>query len=94
MTIRGRPCFHVVEYLGYGVVAECDGRLGHEDFLSRADDMDRDTDSALTATRTARIGSLQVMSRRCRTASRVADLLRLGGWSGRLRPGGEGCTAG
>lgn len=94
VTIRGRPCFRDVEYLGYGVVAELDGRLGHEDFLSRADDMDRDTDSALTATRTARIGYLQVMSRRCRTARRVADLLRLGGWSGRLRACGEGCTAG
>jgi hypothetical protein len=87
-----RPYFRDVEYLGYRVVAELDGRLGHEDFVSRANDMDRDTDTAHADARTARIGYLQVMSRRCVTARRVAGLLRLGGWTGKPRRCGPGCS--
>lgn len=81
---RSKPYFRDVEYLGYGVVAELDGRLGHEDFWARADDMDRDTDAAASV-RTARIGYVQVMSRRCATAQRVIDLLRSAGWTGQPR---------
>jgi hypothetical protein len=86
-----RPYFRDVEYLGLRVVAELDGRLGHEDFVSRANDMDRDTDTARSGSRTARIGYLQVMSRQCPTAQRVADLLRLGGWTGQPRRCGPHC---
>jgi len=92
VTVGRRPYFRDVEYLGLGVVAELDGRLGHEDLVARADDMDRDTDAARSDARTARIGYLQVMSRRCMTAHRVADLLRLGGWEGALRRCGPGCA--
>jgi len=91
ISVGRRPYFRDVEYLGLGVVAELDGRLGHEDIISRADDMDRDTDAAAAGVCTARIGYLQVMSRRCATARRVADLLRLGGWTGHLRRCGPGC---
>jgi hypothetical protein len=92
VSVGRHPCFRDVEYLGLAVVVELDGRLGHEDFVSRADDMDRDTDTAKDGARTARIGYLQVMSRRCATAQRVADLLRLGGWTGQARRCGPGCS--
>ena len=92
VTVGRRPYFRDVEYLGLGVIAELDGRLGHEDLLSRADDMDRDNDAATTGLRTARIGYVQVMSRRCATARRVAELLRLGGWTGKLRLCGPNCA--
>jgi hypothetical protein len=85
------PCYRDVDYLGFDVVAELDGRIGHEELVDRADDMDRDTDTERGQARTARIGYLQVMSRRCATAQRVADLLRLGGWSGRPRRCGPDC---
>lgn len=91
VSIGRHPCFRDVEYLGFHVIAELDGRLGHEDFVSRANDMDRDNDSATDGARTARIGYLQVTSRRCGTAQRVADLLQLGGWTGHPRPCGPGC---
>lgn len=91
-TVAGRrPYLRDVEYVGYDVVAELDGRLGHEDFFSRAHDMDRDTDTSLTGARTARIGYVQVMSRRCATAQRLADLLRLGGWARHPRRCSAGC---
>jgi hypothetical protein len=90
VTVGVPPCYRDVEYVGLGTVAELDGRLGHEDFLSHAEDMDRDTGSARTA-RTARIGYVQVMSRRCATAQRVVGLLRLGGWRDRPRPCGPQC---
>ena len=93
VTVGRRPFFRDVEYLGLGLVAELDGRLGHEDLVSRADDMDRDSDAAAVGIRTARIGYLQVLSRRCATARRVADLLRLGGWVGRLHRCGRDCAA-
>ncbi|HEX2177260.1 MAG TPA: hypothetical protein VHG70_15245 [Nocardioidaceae bacterium] len=91
VVVGRRPYFRDVEYLGYAVVAELDGRLGHEDFISRANDMDRDTDTARTDVRTARIGYLQVMSRRCATAQRMVDLLRIGGWTGTPRRCGPAC---
>jgi hypothetical protein len=91
ILVGRRPYFRDVEYIRFGVVAELDGRLGHEDFLCRADDMDRDTDAARTDAHTARIGYLQVMSTRCVTARRVADLLRRGGWRGRPRRCGRAC---
>jgi hypothetical protein len=92
VVVGCRPYFRDVEYIRFGVVVELDGRIGHEDLLSRADDMDRDTDSAHSGARTARLGYVQVMSRRCPTAQRVADLLRLGGWTEQPRRCGPGCT--
>lgn len=92
VVVGRRPYFRDVEYLGYAVIAELDGRLGHEDFVSRANDMDRDTDAARVESRTARVGYLQVMSRRCATAQRMVDLLRMGGWSGKPRRCGPDCV--
>lgn len=91
VVVGSRPYLRDVEYVGLGVVAELDGRLGHEDLVSRANDKDRDTDAARTGAHTARIGYLQVMSRRCATAQRVADLLRAGGWTKGPRRCGPGC---
>jgi hypothetical protein len=91
VLVGRRPYLRDVEYIGYDVVAELDGRLGHEEFSSRARDMDRDTDTSLTGGRTARIGFVQVMLRACVTAQRVADLLRLGCWAERPRRCRPGC---
>jgi hypothetical protein len=91
VTVGRRPYFRDVEYVGLNLVVELDGRLGHEDFVSRANDMDRDIDTVGTHARTARVGYLQVMSRRCVTAQRVAGLLRIGGWSGHARRCGPDC---
>lgn len=88
------PSFRDVEYLGFDVIAELDGRLGHEDLTERSGDMQRDNDATRNGSRTARIGYHQVMSRCCDTAQVVVDLLRLGGWPGRPRPCGPACPVG
>lgn len=80
-----------VEYLTYNVVAELDGRLGHETYADRAEDMDRDLITATDGTSTIRLGYRQVIVARCQTAQRVVDLLRARGWPGQARACGPAC---
>jgi len=75
-----------VEYAEHGLVVELDGRLHHGSAAARDRDLDRDLDAAVEGRRTVRIGWGQVFGRPCRTARRVAALLRQGGWGGAVVP--------
>jgi hypothetical protein len=83
--------FRDVEYVGFDVVAELDGRLGHEGFDDRAADMSRDNHAEAGRRRTVRIGYRHTMSQACETAVVVARILRQQGWRGRPRPCGPDC---
>lgn len=86
-----RIWFRDVEYIGLGVVAELDGRLGHEGFDDRAADMARDNDTTTNGARTLRLGYRQVMSEACESAVLVAALLRRQGWPGAPKACSSGC---
>jgi hypothetical protein len=89
--VAGRSiCYRDVEYLGYDLVSELDGRLGHESEVDRWADMDRDNRSAGDAL-TLRFGHRHVMDRACETAAIVADGLRRRGWQGSPRRCGPDC---
>lgn len=81
-----------VEYVGLGLVAELDGRLGHERAGHRWSDLDRDISALLLGDVTVRIGWGQVLEP-CRLAVAVGRLLESRGWEGRLRRCGSGCHA-
>ncbi|MDP9445336.1 MAG: hypothetical protein M3P83_13650 [Actinomycetota bacterium] len=89
---RGRQVwFRDVEYVGYAVLAELDGRLGHETFLDRSRDVDRDNAATRAGAQTYRIGYRQVLGDACATAQLMADALRGSGWRGRPRRCGRRC---
>ena len=85
--VRDRPGAGVVhrdvEYDG-GLVVELDGRLFHDTAAQRDLDFDRDLDAAVAGKQSVRLSYGQVFDRGCRTAARIALLLRAHGWSGRL----------
>ena len=56
--------------------------------------MERDLDAAVERQHTVRLGRGQVYGRPCRTAAKVATLLRLRGWTGTIRLCGPDCAAG
>ncbi|RKS77512.1 hypothetical protein CLV35_1200 [Motilibacter peucedani] len=88
---RGRV-FRDVDYRGYGLLVELDGRLGHSDVAGRHRDMERDNAAALAAEVTLRFGWSDVLARRCGVASQVVVGLRRGGWSGTPRRCSRACT--
>ena len=73
------------------LVVELDGRLGHELSHDRWDDQDRDLLGAGDDLLTLRLGWRHCESTPCRTALRLAKVLRARGWRGRPRPCGDGC---
>jgi hypothetical protein len=87
----GRPWYRDVEYVGYAVVAELDGRLGHETYVDRGHDMDRDNVTVVGGSVAARFGYPHVLRRSCESAAVLARLLRDGGWKGELRRCGPRC---
>jgi hypothetical protein len=72
-----------VYYDEFGVVAELDGRAGHEG-AGRHRDMRRDNRSTLAGDRTLRYGWWDVVDHACLIAAEVAALLRTCGWTGVL----------
>lgn len=74
-------------------IVELDGRLSHDSATARDRDMERDLDAAIDGAETIRLGYGQVYDRPCRTAAKVARLLRRRGWQGRARPCPD-CTDG
>lgn len=74
-----------VAYLEYGLVAELDGRLGHEG-LGRFRDMVRDNRTTLRGEVTLRYGFVDVAGDPCAVARQVAVVLRRQGWTGTLVP--------
>lgn len=90
-TPTGRQ-FRDVEYEMYGLVVELDGRLNHESWSAQGRDADRDLDDlALGGRATARLRWRQVFDTSCRTAARIAQILRSNGWSGDPVPCGKEC---
>lgn len=79
-------------YPAYGLSVELDGRLDHSALADRDRDLERDLDTAVSGTRTTRLGWGQVYDRPCRTAAAIALLLRAGGWAGRATPCSSRCT--
>jgi hypothetical protein len=79
-----------VEYVGLGVVAELDGRLGHEKATDSWADMERDLESVVDGDLTLRIGWRQVLSP-CRLAGVVGRVLAARGWTGTLTRCGPDC---
>ena len=94
-TARTTPTgteFRDVEYEAYGLVVELDGRLNHESWRSQGRDADRDLDDlALGGRATARLRWHQVFGTQCRTAARVAQILRSRGWQSTPFQCGENC---
>lgn len=74
-----------VVYEEYAVVAELDGRLGHEG-VGRFRDMERDNLAAVTGLWTLRFGWHDVRGDPCRVAGMVSSVLRRRGWTGELVP--------
>lgn len=84
-TTVGRPGFRDLDYPGYGVVIELDGRGVHSSARARDLDLERDLDAAVGAERlTLRLGWGQVFGRPCTTAAKIGRLLRGRGWAGTI----------
>ncbi len=84
---EGGVVYRDVDYPAYGVLVELDGRAGHADPDGRDADLERDLDAVAVADRlTLRLGYRQVLRTGCRTAGRVAAVLRRRGWDGRITP--------
>jgi hypothetical protein len=78
----GPTRFRDVVYPPYGLAVEPDGRLHHDSADARDADLDRDLDAAVDGLDTVRLGWGKVYGRPCRTAARIAILLRQRGWTG------------
>ncbi len=88
---RGRE-YRDVEYAPWVTLVELDGRIYHSSSVQRDLDLDRDLDAAVAGVLAVRLGWGQVFDRPCRTAVKVGALLTARGWTGSLRPCGEGCA--
>jgi hypothetical protein len=87
----GRWEYRDAEYEDHGLVVELDGRLGHESWADGGVDADRDLDDAADGRLAVRLRWRQVVGTPCRTAERVARILRHRGWTGRARACGPDC---
>jgi hypothetical protein len=86
-----RPAYRDVEYLAGALVAELDGRLGHDEAEDRWADLDRDIDGVEAGATTVRLAWGQVLDP-CRTAATVGRLLHAVGWRGTMKACGPECT--
>ena len=80
-------------YRGYGVLVELDGRLAHPAGAEWRDQA-RDNGAAVDGQHALRYGWVQVTRHACETAAQVAQVLRVYGWNGQLRPCSPGCLIG
>lgn len=80
-SARG-PIYRDVLYAHQALVVELDGRLFHDTARGRHADLERDLDAQVAGLTSVRLGWGQVFGTPCRTAARIATLLRAGGWDG------------
>lgn len=80
-SARG-PIYRDVLYTHQALVVELDGRLFHDTARARHRDLERDLDARVAGLTSVRLGWGQVFGTPCRTAARIATLLRAGGWGG------------
>jgi hypothetical protein len=90
-STAGPTRYRDVLYPAYGQAFELDSTLFHDSADARDGDLDRDLDAAVERLGTVRLGWGQVFGRPCRTASRIAILLRRRGWKGTPRACGPDC---
>lgn len=81
-TDVGRRRHHDNRYPAYRLVVEVDGRVGHEKWVDRVRDGQRDREVAVGGDLTVRVFWIDVTSGACRTAGEVGALLRARGWAG------------
>jgi hypothetical protein len=82
-TAAGRRTERDVHYVRHGLLVELDGRAFHDNARARDDDARRDLDARVGEELvTVRLTYGLVLGTPCWTATRVAHLLRRGGWSG------------
>ena len=74
-----------------GLVVELDGRLVHNTVPQRDVDFERDLDAAVDGLTSVRLSWGQVIDRPCRTAGKLALLLRRRGWTGHPLPCSPTC---
>jgi very-short-patch-repair endonuclease len=79
-----------VRYRQWRLIIELDGRVAHPS-ENRRYDQRRDNDSVLAGDRVLRFGWGDVMDHPCATAVKIATVLRLDGWRGKVRGCGPGC---
>ena len=88
----GKHVHRDVAYDDLALIVELDGRLFHDNAKQRDKDFDRDLDAAAVQdSLTLRITYGQVLGTPCRTADRLAALMRRRGWEGAMTPCPE-CT--
>lgn len=80
------------EYEAFGLVVELDGRVGHAGWDASGRDADRDLDDHADGREAVRLRWRQVYGTECRTAQRLARILKRRGWTGRPHPCGPGCA--
>lgn len=86
-TTVSKPGFRDLEYPDLGLIVELDGRLFHDDALSRDRDMERDLDAAVFVDRrTLRLCWGQATVRSCSTAAKLSLVMRRHGWEGTPTP--------
>jgi hypothetical protein len=88
----GQREYRDVEFEGYPLVVELDGREWHSGWQAFRD-RHRDNRVTLTGRHTLRYGWHEIAEDPCGVAAEVAAVLRTLGWPGPLRPCGPGCTA-
>jgi hypothetical protein len=81
-------------YERFEIVIELDGRVGHELSNDKWDDQDRDLLAATDDLTTLRLGWRHCEVTPCRTAARLAMVLRRRGWRGSPRLCGADCVVG
>jgi hypothetical protein len=92
LVLAGERGYPDVEYVGFGVLVQLDGKIGHTDSLDRWADLDRDIAGLVACILTLRVGWAQVLDP-CRLAAAVGAILQQRGWEGQIRPCGPKCTA-
>jgi very-short-patch-repair endonuclease len=80
-----------VAYPGFATTVELDGKVNHAAELAFRDHR-RDKAVVLAGARVLRYGFTDVTRRPCVVAAEVAAVLRVSGWTGRLRSCGSGCA--
>jgi hypothetical protein len=76
------------------IVAEFDGKAGHSSALDVFRDHKRDNANAELGRSVLRVGWVSVLDEPCDVAAQRLRMLRRKGWTGPVRPCGEGCPLG
>jgi hypothetical protein len=92
LVLGGKKGYPDVEYAGFGVLVQLDGRVGHTDSLDKWADLERDLLAVVESILALRVGWAQVLDP-CRLAAIVGRILQRRGWTGQVTACGPKCTA-